>query len=70
MRDTLESQPFDLTTDAYSVAFYDPDGDGIDNSICIGDILFFQDVDGALLGGWSQAEEPGSTNRVPFSTGF
>ncbi len=70
LRNTMESQPFDLTHDAYSVAFYDPDGDGIDNSICIGQALFYQQVDGALLGGWEMAETPGSINRVPFSTGF
>jgi len=70
LRGTLESQPFDLNHDAYSVAFYDPDGDGVDNSICIGDILFYQFVDGATLGGWEMAETPGSVNRVPFTTGF
>ncbi len=70
LRDTMEFQPFDLDFDAYSVAFYDPDGDGVDNSICIGQILFYQFVDGTIRGGWELAEEPGSTTRVPFGTGF
>lgn len=70
LRNTMEFQPFDINYDAYSVAVYDPDGDGVDNSICIGQILFYQFVDGTQLGGWEMAETPGSTTRVPFSTEF
>lgn len=70
LRNTLESVPFDISTDAYSVAPYDPDGDGIDNSICIGEALFYQSVDGAELGGWTMATEIGSIERGPFSIGF
>jgi len=72
LQGTLESQIFDVDTDAFSVDFYDPDGDGLDNRLpeCIGLILFFQDVEGGVGTSWSQAEDPGSTVAVPFSTGF
>ena len=72
LQGTLETQIFDVNTDAFSVAFYDPDGEGLDNRLpeCIGLILFFQNVEDGVGTSWTQAEEPGSTVTVPFSTGF
>ena len=72
LQDTLEEQIFDVDTNAFSVGFYDPDGDGFDNRLpeCIGLILFFQDIEDGFGTSWTQAEEPGSTTAVPFSTGF
>ena len=72
LRDTLEGAPLDITIDVYSVAFYDPDGDDIDNRlpVCDNQAQFFQTVDGGTLLGWEMAQEPGSLIRVPFSTGF
>jgi len=72
LQNTLESKIFDADTDAFSVGFYDSDGDGLDNRLpaCTGLILFFQDVEDGVGTSWTQAEEPGSTVTTPFSTGF
>ena len=63
----------DDSATAYTVGFWDPDGDGFDNTQCPApvDVLFYENLnptDGQAI--WQQADEPGSTARRPFKIGF
>jgi len=74
LQDTLaEPEIFNADTDAVSVDFYDPDGNNVDNRLpeCIGQTLFFQNVEDGVGTSWSQIEEPDQVPAVmvPFSTG-
>jgi len=74
LQDTLaEPAIFDADTDSVSVDFYDPDGDNVDNRLpeCIGQTLFFQNVEDGVGTSWSQIEELDQVPAVmvPFSTG-